>query len=208
MKHAFSFPEYIRKTLKDYVNNAILKTLPEQNNQESHYTSTLLSNLRGTVINDDNYKIEFFGANIDDRGKNSAESKYGADLSIVAEIVDKENPAKRIKKAILIQAKLMKESNSKLESKGLKEQIEKMRKITPNPKVMKIAPYKYDRSKRTVSVCSGNKILNDEKYKEYDLADYFVKRVITTFDGDTRPEFVERALRSDLEILQLSVVKK
>ncbi|WP_190953370.1 hypothetical protein, partial [Pseudomonas koreensis] len=86
----------------------------------------------------------------------------------------KENPAKSIKKAILIQAKLMKESDSKLESKGLKEQIEKMKKITPNPKVMKIAPDKYDRSKRTVSVCSGNKILNDEKYKEYDLADYFV----------------------------------
>ena len=96
----------------------------------------------------------------------------------------------------------MKESD--LKTNGLKEQIEKMKKLTKSPKVLILNP---TAETRDPYVCSGNKIIDGKNFSKQKLADYFVRRILTTFDGDTRPEFVDAVNDSGLPLLHISVLK-
>jgi|SRR5699024_1503603 len=196
MRHSFKFPIHIREIVKDHINKAIDKTDPKRYNQESPYISALLAKLEGKIYEDKDYYIEIITTVMDDRGKNSAEHRSGADFSITAKISDKE---KNIEKAILVQAKM---DDKQLKGKLLKEQISKMRKITKSPKVLVINPIG---ERRDPYVCSGNKIFKNEEFSREKLANYFTKRVMTTFDGDTRKEFVEKIQNSNLPNLHLII---
>ncbi|WML57446.1 hypothetical protein [Neobacillus sp. PS2-9] len=199
MRHSFNFPEHIRTSVKDYINSKIKATNPERFNQEPTYTTALLSKLEGVVYSDTDCHIEITTTVFDDRGRNSAESKWGADFAITAKISDR---TKTINKAILVQAK--KEEND-LNSTDLADQIKKMKKLTKSPKVMILNS---KGNTRDPYICSGNKIIEGKKFSKDKLADYFTKRVLTTFDGDTRSDFVERVQHSNLNILHISVNKK
>ena len=45
--------------------------------------------------------------------------------------------------------------------------------------------------------------MEGKRYKSYELNDYFVRRILTTFDGDTRPDFVDAVQDSRLVKLEL-----
>lgn len=64
---------------------------------------------------------------------------------------------------------------------------------------MAIRPTKQEDTERRVTISSGNKILDGESYTEFTLTDYFVQRIITTFNGYTNINFVNQASRSDLK---------
>jgi len=59
---------------------------------------------------------------------------------------------------------------------------------------------------RVPSVVSGNAIVAGNEYKNTPLGDYFVRRVLTTLDGDTRDDFVD--LVKDSSLPQLRVIAK
>lgn len=105
-----------------------------------------------------------------DRGKTSSESKYGADMCLIMDIIDGE---KKRKKGILIQAKMNK-SPIKVKSKKntyiqvnvktqkfktLNEQLQKMSRITPENYILI-----YDES--GFFIINANHLINPEEDKE------------------------------------------
>ncbi|MCQ2011658.1 hypothetical protein NOM01_16880 [Sporolactobacillus sp. STSJ-5] len=201
MRHWFNFPLHVRNEVKRHINNAIERTDPRRYNQESQYITSLLAKLEGELYEDDIYKIQIIATVMDDRGKKSAESIWGADFAITADIMDNYKNL-RIIKAILFQAKM---STSDLKSKKLKQQIIKMKKLTKSPKVLIVNPVG---NNRYPYVCSGNKVLIGSKYTKEKLAEYFTKRILTTFDGDTRKSFVDVVQNSGLPQIHLSIIDK
>ncbi len=56
---------------------------------------------------------------------------------------------------------------------------------------------------REPEVVSGVRIVEGLPSKPMSLPDYFVRRVLTTLDGDTRPDFVAGVQESSLKQLQV-----
>ncbi len=130
---------------------------------------------------------------VDDRGPNSAEHQYGADLVITASIT---GPGGRIRKAIMVQAKLGRiEDLNSADRRFLNGQIEKMQDVTRSPKVMEIVESNGLRMPRMIS---GTRVVDGDSYRPMDLPGYFTARVLTTLDGDTDEEFVDAVQDSSL----------
>lgn len=198
MRHTFSFPVHIRESVKSHIRTAIKRISPERYRQEQPYIAALASQLEGKVYEDSDGYVEIKSTIVNDRGKHSAESRTGADLAITATIG---NPDKKINKAILIQAKMSQiESMPPSALKVLINQISRMKNHTNAPKVMEVDEID---GKRHPRIISGNRILAQQRYQSLNLEDYFVRRVLTTLDGDTRPDFVEAVRDSTLTRLDL-----
>ena len=198
MRHAFSFPKPARDALKDHIRLAIASIDPSRYFQEPSYTTVLANRLEGVVYDENNCYIEIKSTDVDHIGPRAAENWSGADLAITAVI---SNNYQRVEKAILIQAKRGNITElSPHEKKDLISQIKKMRIYTKSPKVMQLVD---TGEKRRTGIISGNKILFDESYKTFDLEDYFVRRILTTLDGDTRHNFVEAVQEHSLCKLQI-----
>jgi hypothetical protein len=60
-----------------------------------------------------------------------------------------------------------------------------------------------DGDRRFVNVISGNRILSNNSYTSYNLGDYFIRRILPTFDGDTRPDFVKGVQEHSLSQLKI-----
>jgi len=198
MRHFFSFPVHIRTSVKSHIRKAIEKVSPERFKQEQPYITALASQMEGVVYEGNDGYIEIKSTIVDDRGKSSAESRVGADLAITATIGD---PDKKIDKAILIQAK-MGEVGSMPPStvKNLLVQVNRMKHHTNAPKVMEVIEIDGHRLPRIIS---GNRLIAHQDYQSLNLEDYFVRRILTTLDGDTRPDFVEAVQESSLTRLDL-----
>jgi hypothetical protein len=180
------------------VTSAIAKIKPTNFRQEPNYTAALAGALIGNAYSDKDGMVKFEATVVDDRSTNSAESWSGADWVITAEISDSNLS---IRKAIMIQTKLgLVENLNKSRRKALQEQIEKMRKLTKSPKVMEVLELDGRREPRIVS---GNRVLANQPYRSYSLEGYITGRVLTTFDGDTRPEFVDAVQDSKLSQLNI-----
>ena len=193
-----SFPPHIRRAVQSHVANAISGLPENQFRQEPNYTAALVGRLIGTAYDEADGKIKFEGAVIDDRGPKAAEKRTGADWSFTATVSNGETT---IRKGILVQSKLGKIPDlSNRELDRLKEQIKKMKEYTFAPKVMEIADAPSGRCPRIVS---GNRILENDGWMSYTLGGYITGRVMTTLDGDTRPEFVDSILDSKLTNLNL-----
>ena len=78
-----------------------------------------------------------------------------------------------------------------------------MRNFTRSPKVILIRELD---GRREPQVASGNLIAEGVPTEPLRLPDYFVRRVLTTFDGDTRPWFVEGVQESSLRKLHVSAL--
>ena len=198
-KHAFKFPREVGTAIRLHVYNAIKDLSPERYRQEPNYTAALLGRLEGIAYEGIHGKVVFSATVFDDRGPNSAESKYGADHAITAKISD---GTTTIRKAILVQAKLgyiNELSNQGIER--LKMQIKKMKLIVPSPKVMEIP---VSDGMRLPAMISGNRILKgSEEYFALPLPEYFAARVVTTLDGCTKPDVVAAVQDSKLSRLNM-----
>jgi hypothetical protein len=163
--------------------------------------AALAQSLTGVAYEGPLGTVRFDATVVDDRGSGAAEKWSGADLAITAEISDGETV---VTKAILFQAKRGHiDELPQRERENLRASIEKMRRLTRSPKVLELG----DDTDRRPAVLSANGILSGGSPQPYDLPDYFVRRVLTTFDGDTRPEFVEGVQESGLTNLKLYVRK-
>lgn len=203
MRHAFRFPEHIRVAVHDHVRSAIQTIRPKQFRQEPNYTAALAGRMIGVAYSGPDGIVKFETTVLDDRSRGSAESWAGADWVITAEISD---PTLSIRKAIMIQTKLgLIENLSKTRREELDMQISKMRAYTKSPKVMEIIEFDGRREPRIVS---GNRVLANQSYRSYSLEGYITGRVLTTLDGDTRPEFVDAVQDSALPQLKIIAFTK
>lgn len=200
-RHVFSFPIDVRNAVRSYVNNRVQNINPRRYRQEPDYVPVLVHSLEGIAYEGNHGSVEFKGTVFDSLGRGSAENRSGADFAITANISD---GVTNISKAIIFQAKLGElDSLSPNELKRLEEQIEKMKRLTRAPKVLEISN---EGDSRVPSVVSGNAIVAGNEYKNTPLGDYFVRRVLTTLDGDTRDDFVD--LVKDSSLPQLRVIAK
>ncbi len=171
---------------------------PRRYNQESQYTVALIQRLEGIAYEGDEGFVSFKATAFDDRGRLSSESIIGADFAITAKVSD---DATTVRKAILVQAKLgLIEELDNRDLESLQDQIEDMKRFTRSPKVLETedaAGHRYPR------IISGNKVLNDESYSSFSLENYIVMRVLTTFDGDTNQDFVDKIQDSTLTQLRI-----
>lgn len=201
-KHIFSFHRNVREQVKEYVMRAIDGVDPRRYNQEPIYVTALAQALEGTAYEGPHGLIKFQFTMIDDRGSGAAQKWSGTDLVITAEISD---PGRAIQKAILVQAKKGRLNELlSMSKKELLKQIRDMKNLTRSPKVLEIG---IEGNDYRPSILSGNIILQGRLPKSYPLGDYFVQRVLTTMDGDTRPDFVAAAQESGLSMLRLKARK-
>lgn len=201
MRHSFRFPEHIRTAVRAHVQAAIDRISPKQFRQEPNYTAALASALIGTPYSAKDGSVVFSATVVDDRGRQTAESWAGADWVITAEISDGRTT---IRKAIMVQTKLGQIENlNKTRRKALNGQIKKMRGFTNSPKVMETIEGTDHREPRIVS---GNRVLSNEPFRSYSLGGYITGRVLTTLDGDTRPEFVDAV--QDSSLTQLKIIAR
>jgi hypothetical protein len=197
-RHAFKFPTDVIEAVRQHVQRAIDGLDPARYAQEPNYTAALLGRLEGRAYHGPLGEVAFANTVFNDRGANSAEFRFGADHAITATI---SNGRVTVKKVILVQAKLGRiDSLSRSQQAALCDQINKMKKILPAPKVMEIPEAN---GQRLPAIVSGNRILNGEAYVPMPLADYFVRRVTTTLDGCTDPAVVARVKDSGLPQLRV-----
>ena len=183
MRHAFELPPDLRQAVFDHVLRAVGQVEPVRFPQEPAYTAALLHGPAGRSLFRPSGEVEFQVTDIADRGRGSAESWSGGDLVITARI---SNGATTVRKAILAQAKLgMPWDLDGSEREFLFEQIRKMKRLTRGPKVLAIEEFGDLRNPRMISATA---ILDGEPTHGYSLAAYFVSRVLTTLDGDTRQD--------------------
>ncbi len=200
-KHAFNFPREVVEAVRTHVRKAIESVAPERYRQEPNYTAALVNRLEGTAYDGELGSVVFTSTVFDSIGRNTAESRYGADHAITATISD---GSTTIRKAILVQAKLGAiEDQDERERRALIEQIVKMLKLVPAPKVMEILE---EDGRRTPRIISGRRILAGNPYVPVELPDYFVARVLTTLDGCTNSKVVDAVQDSRLSRLHVKAL--
>src|SRR5579862_7463391 len=192
-RHAFRFDSAIKDALKQHVVNTVNRLSRRRYEQEPAYSAALFGSLDGFFYGDDTGSIKITSTITTSLGRGSAESWSGADFSVVAEVSDGQVT---IRKGILFQAKDGRVGDLDAdERERLISQIEDMKHLTRSPKVIE---YPRDNDHPMPEVISGRRLLENQSYRPMRLDSYFVARVLTTFDGDTRPDFVESVQESRL----------
>ncbi len=198
MRHSFSFPTHIRDAVRAHVRRAIDRIDPKRFHQEDPYTAALLISLDGVAYEGEDGFVGFKGTIVNSKGTNAAEHWAGADFAITADIRKGDF---HVTKAILAQAKRGGLDGLSTAERGrLVGQIREMRRLTRSPKVLLIREID---GRREPEVASGVRISEELATRPMGLPDYFVRRVLTTLDGDTRPEFVEAVQESSLARLRV-----
>lgn len=198
MRHAFAFPSHIREAVRAHVQDAIDGLRPESYEQEPAYTAALLGRLEGVAYEGLDGSVILKTTNVNSIGRGAAESWSGADLAITADI---RKGDLHVTKAILAQAKRGGlDDLSRSERGRLVGQIHDMRRHTRSPKVLLIREID---GRREPEVASGIRIAKELPTRPMSLADYVVRRILTTLDGDTRPEFVDAVQESSLTRLHV-----
>lgn len=202
-RHSFKYSREFLDELRSKIEAAFDNLEPERFRQEPKYTSAILGRLHGIEVSSAYGEYARIQAtDIDDRGRDSAESRYGADFAITATVGDGK---KTIKKAILVQVKNKPiDTLSSSEIENLNEQIKKMKKAVASPKV---AGIRRENGRGMLEVSSGNRIANGEPYTKSDFPTYFNQRVITTLDGCTDDSVVDALQESNLRKLDVLVSK-
>jgi hypothetical protein len=199
LRHAFKVHPVIREAVREHVTHAITGLDRRRYQQEATYTAALIHALEGTVYDGPEGSVVFQGTITTDRGRGSAESWSGIDCVITADI---SNPDATIRKAIVLQAKLGDvEDLAPGERTRLDGQIEKMRRLTASPKIIEYELA--DGNGAGPFVRSAKRVLQHQPSQRMDLAGYVIRRVLTTLDGDTRPEFVAAVQESGLPDLKV-----
>lgn len=199
-RHTFVFPNEIKRRVAQHVRSAIVHTDIQRFSQEPAYVAALLAKLDGFQYEDEHGHVRFTATVFDAIAPNSSERLFGADCAITAQI---RGPGVEIVKVIPFQAKKGEIARmGTRESKRLRQQLRMMKEIMRirSPKILEIVEHGGNAVPRVVS---GNKYLSGGSYLQMSLADYFVARVLTTLDGDTRPRIVEAFQDSRLSQLRV-----
>jgi hypothetical protein len=198
MRHAFRFPDHIKRAVREHVRNAVTSINPQRFRQEPSYTNALLARLEGVAYDDFDGHVSIRATSVDSIAPGAAEGWSGADFAITATISD---PNQQIEKAILVQAKLgdLEELDGR-EFNRLLGQVRDMKALTRSPKVM-VAPL-VD-GIREPKILSGRRLLEGTYKQEMSLDDYVVARITPTLDGDTRRAFVDAVQDSSLQRLRI-----
>ena len=197
-RHAFSFHQDVRSDVRAYVASRVAQVDPQRYGQEHALVTAIFHSLEGVAYDGPFGRVEFRSTIVDDRGRGAAEHWSGADVAITALVSDGKS---KVEKAILAQAKkdyLWSLSSS--EHKRLLGQVDKMKRLTNAPKVIDLP---IENGRVTPGVYSGTALASGRFPARYDLAQYIIARVLTTFDGDTRPSFVAQVQRSNLSELRV-----
>jgi hypothetical protein len=197
-RHTFRFDPEVQEAVKDHVRRGVEGTNPEKYLREPQYTAALARSLEGVAYDGPLGRVEFSSTVVDSNVPNSAEKWSGADLAITAEI---SKDRQRVRKAILVQAKMGPlEQLAPNEVSRLLGQVRDMQELTASPKIMDI---QRRHGGGDPGIYSGNIFGAGGRPQRLTLADYFVRRVLTTLDGDTRPTFVDGVQESKLTKLRV-----
>lgn len=194
-RHYFSWEEEVRDEIRNYIRGAYETIDIKTGGQEEDYLAELLNGLQGDVYNGEYGKITIRRTIFTARGSRSTERITGGDFAIITRI--EQGPIIQ-EKVILVQAK-RDHIDGLLKDRKLNEQIEKMKRFTPNPQVMS-APKKQDDKP---IIYSGSKIHGGIQPSGFNIEDYFVRRIFTCIDGDTRNDIVDLVSDSDLSKLKI-----
>ena len=202
-RHAFKYSREFLDELRGKIESVFDNLEPERFGQEPKYTSAILGRLHGIEVRSPHGEYAKIQAtDIDDRGRDSAESRYGADFAITATVGDSQ---RKVRKVILVQVKnhpIDTISRSQLEN--LKGQVRKMQRVVSSPKV---AGIRREGGKAMLEVSSGNKVVKEETFMKSDFPAYFNQRVITTLDGSTDQKIVDALQESNLRKLDVLIKK-
>lgn len=169
--------------------------------QEPAYVAALMGRLQGIAWNnEDGAQVSFSATIVNDRGRGSAEHKYGADFAITIRIVSRDNTT--INKSVLGQAKKGEiEGLTNNELYRLEEQCNKMSKYTTQMVVLETP---------TISgQCPSIRIIEHSSSlfssKRLAFQDYLINEFISCRHGDTRDGFVSAVEDSSLSRLEIFV---
>jgi hypothetical protein len=95
-------PPAAARALSRHISQAVKRIDPVRYRQEPAYVAALFGKLDAVVYHDAGLTVELKSTIVGDRGRNSAESKWGADFGLIASI---SGPTERQEKAVLGQAK-------------------------------------------------------------------------------------------------------
>jgi hypothetical protein len=166
--------------------------------QEPAYAAALIGRLVGVVYEDDDALVSFSATSITSIGPTSAERWAGADFAITATV---RQGTGAIRKAILTQVKLGGlDELPRAEAERMIAQVWDMRRLTRSPKVMVVPTVNGAREPRMLS---GVRLSEGHSSPGQSLPQYFVARVLTTLDGDTRPYFVDAVQDGSLADLRV-----
>jgi hypothetical protein len=196
-RHTFRFPNHIREAVKAHIRKAASCLDPDRYRQEPARVAALASRIEGSAYDAPDGFVRFTCTVVSDRGPGSAEKFSGADLAITALI---RNPHHCIEKAILVQAKNGIPALDTQKGRDLAQQVISMKKLTRSPKILDLSPFGIF---GLPSMISGNLYIADEGPIATPLEDYFVRRILTTLDGDTRPHFTDGVKESNLTTLRV-----
>ncbi|HAS6341293.1 TPA: hypothetical protein RQK03_004229 [Vibrio vulnificus] len=179
-----------QKKISTHIQKAARRVDLARYKQEPAYVTAFLSRLDGEVqIIDGNetITIEFLPSVIADRGPRAAESKFGADFSIVFS-------NGKINKAILSQAK--RDKMTKADAVKLKQQCEKMSRHTDHWVVLKMP---------AVSGQVPQISFKDDGSDSIPFDVYITDHIISCIHGDRSERFVNVVQDSDLKGLDIIV---
>lgn len=187
--------------LVNHIKHAYEKLDRKRFRQEPAYITALMGRLDGDVFNDGKgNSLTLKTTIVDDRGANSAESRTGADFSIVLE---KQNCKKPISKAILGQGKNGSiEKLSKAEQDRLDRQCSDMHQYTTEFVVLE-APEDLG---EPPMIRIGDKKDPKHRSKAIKFEDYLIKHFLSCQHGDQRKDFV--AYVQDSKLAQLKIITK
>jgi hypothetical protein len=157
---------------------------------EDQFVAALVRALNDIECISDKGHIKVSGATFTFRGKKSAEYQTGADFSVTADIRQgKEHPTR---KTILFQAKkgqVLKFTGRKRED--LEKNCKDMLRVQRGPKILEII----DRQDgaRELRVMSAHGFMQGLHVQRPEFSEYFIRKIITTIDGDRNPVLYENA---------------
>lgn len=202
MRHAFAFPPEVRTAVRRHVYGAYSSVSPIRYEQEPAWVAAFARALEGTAYDGPHGSVIITSTVFNDRGRNSAEKRFGADMAITATVSD---AARTIDKAVLLQAKLGHVNDlPPRESERLREQVRKMQQLTRFPKILEVPGEDGFRRPR---VLSGARLAAGQPTRGLLLEDYFTQRLLTTLDGDTRGWFVAAVQESGLTQVRVSAIR-
>jgi hypothetical protein len=195
----FDWPSEIRHAIRKHVEHAVFRLSPERYEQEHAYVAALIARLDGLVYDGAAGRVEFLGTVVNDRGPNSAESRWGADFALTASLSQGERSSH---KAVLGQAKRGRVHNlSSSERSRLDGQCSQMMSATSSCVILETPSFHRDEEPVLPTV----QILGDSEPDAMTIADYFIDQFAVCLHGDRRSDFVIRASNSRLNSLHLSI---
>lgn len=189
----------VAAALQAHVDSALARINATKYGQEPAFISALIARLDGVVYSGHDGFLEIRGVVVDDRGRNSAESRFGADFSITACLTLADGSL--TEKAVLGQAKRgTLEALSTRESTRLSAQIGKLRSVTRHYVVVELPLETGD----NLSVRPSRSVGGHHLQRGTSLGSYMANSLLACKHGDTRSAFVSSVASSNLSGLKIT----